>query len=97
MENTYFLLGFYNCSYVVLQKRDESARYTCLFPFSPMTQQKNKTKSSTNFLFASCNWTGMDCAAMCLGQQRRSFGSEIFLSNRSSEHLEWSTVCSTLS
>lgn len=47
-----------------------------------MTQQKKqrkKTKTSTNFLFASCNWTGMDCAAICLGQQRRSFGSEIFL------------------
>lgn len=52
MENTYFLLGFWSCSYgvLVLQKRAELARCTCLLPFSPMTQQKNEERNQNLLL-----------------------------------------------
>lgn len=50
-----------------------------LFPYDAAKERRKKIKAFIDFLFAFHNWNGMECAAMCLSQQRRSFHSEIFL------------------
>lgn len=84
MENTYFLLGICHCPYGVPGPAKESwvgkiYLTIALFPYDTAKEWRKKTKPFINFHFAFCNQTGMECAAMCLGQQRRSFGSGIFL------------------